>query len=229
VPSEYQSHVVRKRVGGDAIIQVLPNPLAEHFKTDIDDFTPLPPHPIVAWIGRLDELKNWQEFIHIAKLVKDLVPAVEFWIVGRSGGEDISRNLYQQARRAGILDCLRWYRGLPYVKIPSLLDAVRSSGGLVVSTSKGDSFGMTVAEAMARACPVLVPSQGPFGEFVEDGVHGFMYSLGSPKEAASKIKLLLQDEELRSQFGSHGREHILKRHAAKPSIQVLARELQSLI
>ena len=228
VPSEHQAHLVRKFVGQDAGIRVIPNSLAGIFEAEIDEFLPKPPHPVVAWIGRLDDLKNWQEFIQIAKLVREGRQRVEFWIVGKSGGEDISRDLYQRARRAKILNCMRWYRGLPYVKMPILLDAVRSSGGMVVSTSKGDSFGMTVAEAMARACSVLVPSQGPFGEFVEVGVHGEMYPLGNVKEAAKKIAVLLEDGELRSQMGIRGREHILRRYASASSARGYANELRSL-
>jgi glycosyltransferase involved in cell wall biosynthesis len=228
VPSKHQAYVVRNIVGKDADIRVMPNSLAEIFEAEIDEFLPKPPHPVVAWIGRLDDLKNWQEFIRIAKFVKEGRQRVEFWIVGRSGGEDISQDLYQRARRAKILHYMRWYRGLPYMKMPSLLDAVRSSGGMVVSTSKGDSFGMTVVEAMARACPVLVPSQGPFGEFIEAGVHGEMYQLGNIKEAATKIAVLLEDGELRSQMGIRGREHILRRYASTPSVRHYADELRKL-
>jgi len=229
VPSEYQSRVIRERVGVQAKIRVLPNPLAEMFESEIMDFTPRPPHPVVAWIGRLDDLKNWKEFIQIAKLVKEQNHCVEFWIVGRSGGEDISQSLLQRARRAGVLDYLRWYRGLPYVNMPTLLDAVRCSGGIVVSTSKGDSFGMTVAEGMARACAVLVPSQGPFSEFVEDGVHGYMYPLGNIKGAATKITVLLENNELRRSMGDAGRECILEHYAIAPALDVLVKELRQLV
>jgi glycosyltransferase involved in cell wall biosynthesis len=229
VPSEYQSGILRKRVGDDAEIRVIPNPLGENFEKRIDDFKPRPPNPVIAWVGRLDDLKNWSEFIEIARLVKQEDPAVEFWIVGRSGGEDISQDLFHRARKAEVLDHLRWYRGLPYENMPRLLDAVRSSGGIVVSTSRGDSFGMTVAEAMARACAVLVPSKGPFGEFVQDGQHGFMYELGQIKEAASKIARLMKEKELRSQFGTAARSDILKRHAIRPSIGRLAAVLSTIV
>jgi glycosyltransferase involved in cell wall biosynthesis len=88
---------------------------------------------------------------------------------------------------------------------------------------------MTVAEAMARACAVIVPSQGPFGEFVDDGVNGSMYDLGRPMDAAAKIESLLKDDELRKKFGIAGREYILEHYGTKPSLHVLIRELMSLI
>jgi glycosyltransferase involved in cell wall biosynthesis len=229
VPSAYQAQVIRPRVGREANIQVIPNPLSERFVAELQDFSPSPPHPVVAWIGRLDELKNWVEFIDIAGHLRKRNEDIEFWVVGRSGGEEISQALYKRAQRAGILDRLRWYRGLPYVHMPALLDAVRVSGGVVVSTSKGDSFGLTVAEGMARGCAVVVPSEGPFCEFVTDGVHGWIYQLGSSKDGAEKIDSLLNNSQLRAAFGQSGRQNILEKHSAVNALGVLASAVQRLI
>ena len=41
----------------------------------------------------------------------------------------------------------RKHGALPYGRIPLFLDAVRDSGGVLVSTSRAESFGLTVAEA----------------------------------------------------------------------------------
>jgi glycosyltransferase involved in cell wall biosynthesis len=228
VPSSYQAEVIRTKIGTEANIQVIPNPLAASFGGELGVFSPRPPRPVVAWIGRLDDLKNWVEFIDIAGHLRETNENTEFWIVGRSGGEEISQALYKRAQRAGILDRLRWYRGLPYGHIPTLLDAVRVSGGVVVSTSKGDSFGLTIAEGMARGCAVVVPSEGPFREFVTDGVHGWVYPLGSSKDGAEKIDSLLKNDLLRSEFGQRGRVSILDKYGTPNALNVLASTLQQL-
>jgi glycosyltransferase involved in cell wall biosynthesis len=229
VPSAYQAQVIRPRAGRDANIQVIPNPLSDRFGAGLQDFSPKPPHPVVAWIGRLDELKNWVEFIDIAGHLRKRSENIEFWIVGRSGGEEVNQALYKRAQRVGILDRLRWFRGLAYVHVPTLLDAVRVSGGVLASTSRGDSFGLTIAEGMARGCAVVVPSEGPFREFVTDGVHGWIYPLGSSKEGAEKIASLLTDDQLRSAFGHRGRQDILEKHSAVNALKVLASKLQQLV
>jgi glycosyltransferase involved in cell wall biosynthesis len=229
VPSAFQAQVIRPRVGRDANIQVIPNPLSDHFGAELQDFSPSSPHPVVAWIGRLDELKNWEEFIELAGHLRKMTEDIEFWIVGRSGGMEISQTVYKRANRAGILDRLRWFRGLPYAYMPTLLDAVRVSGGVVVSTSKGDSFGLTIAEGMARGCAVVVPSEGPFREFVTDGVHGLIYQLGSSKDGAEKVDTLLKDDLSRSEFGQRGRKSILEKHRAVNALSVLANAFQALM
>jgi len=229
VPSKYQAGVIEGRLGEEGPIYVVPNPLSVDFESDLRDFRPAPPNPVIAWIGRLDELKNWKEFVDIAGLLRKDTEDLEFWIVGRSGGQEISQDVYKRAQRSGILDRLKWYRGIPYAHMPTLLDAVRTSGGVVISTSKGDSFGMTVAEAMARACAVVVPSEGPFGGFVKDGIHGYVYRLGKVGDGASKIKLLLGDDGHRMSFGLKGREDILKQYGASVALEALADRLKALI
>jgi len=225
VPSQYQVGVVRKRLKIKVDIRVIPNPLGEAFTDGLVDFIPKPAHPIVAWIGRLDEMKNWKEFIDIAAILHRRLQQVEFWIVGKAGSNEVDKELFRRAQKSGLLQRLRWVRGLPYTYMPRLLDAVRTSGGIVVSTSKGDSFGMTVAEGMARGCAVVVPSAGPFTEFVTHGIQGLVYPLGSVSEGALRIQRLLEEDAFRCECSMQGRETILKKHSADHAIEVLASEL----
>jgi glycosyltransferase involved in cell wall biosynthesis len=81
---------------------------------------------------------------------------------------------------------------------------------------------------MARACPVLVPHQGPFVEFVEVGLHGETYQVGNPKEAAKKIMGLIEDPQRQRRLGLQAREYILQKHGVFPSIGSLA-DLLSMI
>ncbi|HEV2846015.1 MAG TPA: glycosyltransferase family 4 protein [Thermoanaerobaculia bacterium] len=220
VPSEHQRRVVLERLDGNVPVRVVPNPLREAFVEEPAPF-PVPlRRPVVAWIGRLDELKNWKGFIELAGKL-----SAEIWLAGKPVEAGVAQDLLERSRAAGILDRLRWYRGLPHDRVPAFLDAVRDSGGVAVSTSKGESFGMTVAEAMARRCAVVAPDQTPFTEFVEDGVSGSLYRPGS---AAERVQALLSDATLRGRLGRTARESILARYAPEPALEALARELNSL-
>jgi hypothetical protein len=120
---------------GESSINVIPNPLVDGFGEKLIGISPKLTLPVVAWIGRLDEFKNWMESIDIAGYLRKRTNNIEFMIVCRSGGEEISQELYKRARRAGICDRMRWYWGIPYVYKPTFLEPVRDSGGVVVSTS----------------------------------------------------------------------------------------------
>jgi glycosyltransferase involved in cell wall biosynthesis len=205
---------------GRVPVLVIPNPLREAFVAEPEPF-PVPlRRPVVAWIGRLDELKNWKEFIELAGKL-----SAEIWLAGKPVEAGVAQELLERSREAGILDRLRWYRGLPHDRVPAFLDAVRDSGGVAVSTSKGESFGMTVAEAMARRCAVVAPDRTPFTEFVEDGVNGRLYRPGA---AAERVQELLDDAGQRARLGDKARESILARYAPEPALETLATSLRSL-
>lgn len=220
VPSEHQRKVVLERMDGRVPVLVIPNPLREAFVAEPEPF-PMPPRrPVVAWIGRLDELKNWKGFIELAGKV-----SAEIWLAGKPVEAGVAQELMELSREAGILDRLRWFRGLPHDRVPAFLDAVRDSGGVAVSTSRGESFGMTVAEAMARRCAVVAPDRTPFSEFVRDGVNGSLYRPGA---AAERVQALLSDAGLRTRLGHAARESILASYAPEPALEVLAASLRSL-
>jgi glycosyltransferase involved in cell wall biosynthesis len=109
-----------------------------------------------------------------------------------------------------------------------LFDGVRESGGVVVSTSMEESFGLGVAEAMARGCAVVVPRHSAFPEFVEDLRHGRLYRPGSPRDAAACVVSLLTDHALRQACGARGRADILAKHAPEAALPLLAEQIRQL-
>ena len=228
-PSETHRRIVRERIGAGIEPRVVPNPLRRELVADLAPFEPVPPWPVVAWIGRLDEHKNWRSFLKIVELLVRRSPGVELWMAGRPVTADGTAALFERAREAGVLGRLRWFRGLPHDRIPFFFDAVRDSGGVTVTTSRGESFGMTVVEAMARGCAVLVPDQGPFTEYVEEGVTGGLYRPGSPRSAADRLQALLADGGLREACGRRARASVLERFGPGPALAVLAAELRRLV
>jgi len=225
-PSRHHARLVADRVGDGADVRVVPNPVRRELAAEPAPFPAPPRRPVLAWVGRLDEHKNWRSFVEIAAAVAERGVEAEAWIAGLPMVPERAGELLARAREAGVLPRLRWLRGLPHERIPAFLDAVRDSGGVAVTTSRGESFGMTVVEAMARRCPVLVPDSGPFTDFVTDGVSGGLYRPGSVRSATDRLLALLSDGQLRAECGRRGREVVLTRFAPEPALAVLAAELE---
>jgi glycosyltransferase involved in cell wall biosynthesis len=228
VPTEHQRAEVLRRLGNGADVTVIPNALRNCIADRNGAFPSKPPRPVVAWVGRLDALKNWGGFLEISRRVARRAPEAEFWMVTPSPGPTATGDLYRRVSRLGLAERFVWYQGLPHDRIPSLLDAVRESGGVVLSTSLGESFGMAIAEAMARGCAVVVPRHSAFPEFVEDLRHGRLYRPGSAGDAAACVVSLLRDHSLREACGLCGRRDILARHAPDVSVPLLAERLRQL-
>ncbi len=227
VPSRYQAEVVRREMRSAPPIHVVPNPIDGTFLKPLTAEYESPGRPIVAWIGRLDNLKDWRGFIQLARRVLHEVDDVVFWVIGR-GTMDQEDDFYLASRASGVLDRLRWLRGVAQDHMPRLLDMVRRSGGVVVSTSRGESFGLAVAEAMARGCAVVVPRLGPFPEYIEDHVTGLLYRAGGPKDGGAKTIELLRNRSLREVCGQQAHNHILQMHSPEASCQALARVLKTI-
>ncbi|HEY0515471.1 MAG TPA: glycosyltransferase family 4 protein, partial [Thermoanaerobaculia bacterium] len=183
-PSEGQRRLILERVGKGIDVRVVPNPLRKEFVAEPAPFPAPPPRPVVAWIGRLDDHKNWQGFVEIAGLLGRRGVDHEAWIIGKPVEADGAARLLEKARGERALHRLRWFGALPHGRIPLFLDAVRDSGGVVASTSRGESFGLTIAEAMARRCAVAAPDHSAFPEFVEPGKTGSLFTPGSADSAA---------------------------------------------
>ena len=228
VPSAHQRAIAQERLGSRVDVRVVPNALRQCFVEQNGGFRPRPPRPIVAWIGRLDPLKNWEGFLAIARRIASEVPEVEFWMVAGSPGPPVTAQLFRKASRLGIAGRLVCYHGLPHDRLPSLLGAVRESGGVVVSTSRGESFGMAIAEAMAWGCAVVAPELGPFPEFIVHGGNGLLYRQGSVDAAAGAVRAFLRMYELRLQCGEAAREAILAQYSPEHSLVDLAGNLREL-
>lgn len=228
-PSDCHAALVQRYLGADRSVRIVPNPVHPTFLDDVVPGQSCSPRPIVAWIGRLDTQKNWKGFLQVASRMRDLGADAEFWMVGRASPPRGAEALRKLATRAGVLPRLRWFNGLPFQVMPRLLDEVRDSGGLAVVTSRGESFGMTVVEAMARGCSVVVPDQPPFTDFVEHGQTGHCYRAGSMDEAADQATALLADAAHRSACGSRARSRILTRYSPDAALAVLTTEMHAAV
>lgn len=122
--------------------------------------------PIVAWVGRTDDpLKDSDGFIALANSGK----ADDFQLVvvdGSPSDYDYERWLPK--------DTLV-FRRKPWCEMPDFYRWVRASMGVVISTSRMESFGLSVVEAQACGCPVVAPSVGGMAEIMKDRSTGFYY------------------------------------------------------
>ncbi|HHH82508.1 MAG TPA: glycosyltransferase [Chloroflexi bacterium] len=229
VPSAHQRSVVRKIIGSDELITVVPNPLSESFMGALRPFQASHEVPIIAWIGRLDYLKNWKEYFAILSQLQRADVPFEGWLIGRSTQPEIPQQVYRLAKRRNLLPRLRWFSNFPYDRVPILLDAVRSTGGVVVSTSRGESLGMSIIEAMARGCAVVVPNRSPFTEYIQDRHNGLTYPLGNASKAAEQIGSLLRNVSLRQSCGNAARQYALSQHAPEKALPFFVLKLREAI
>jgi glycosyltransferase involved in cell wall biosynthesis len=223
-PSRFHAGLVRSLVGDKIPIRLVPNPLHASFLAP-PGAGERPRRPILGWVGRVEDLKNWRDLLDACALLSQRGHDFEICVVGRPIPQAEAPRFVETARGLGLLGRLRWLRGIPHHHMPAFFDLVRSSGGVAVTTSRAESFGMTVAEAMARGCAVIVPDGGVFGELVDDGVDGFHYRRGATESLAARLATLLADGELRRRCGESARAKVVRQFSPERVLPLLADEL----
>ncbi|MBU4349102.1 glycosyltransferase family 4 protein [bacterium] len=86
---------------------------------------------------------------------------------------------------------------------------------VVLPYRKQATFGASGAliQAISYGIPVIISNTKSFYSEVEDGKIGLLFEDGNVKMLADKIRLLVENQELRQQLGNNAREHILKEHS----------------
>jgi glycosyltransferase involved in cell wall biosynthesis len=79
---------------------------------------------------------------------------------------------------------------------------------LVHASLRPEPFGQVVTEGMAAGLPVIAANGGGPGEIVTHGVDGLLYEMGDLDELARWLSVLADDENLRQQLGSAGRQRV---------------------
>lgn len=75
---------------------------------------------------------------------------------------------------------------------------------IFVLSSDYEGLPLSILEAMSAGLPVVTTDAGGVGEAVSDGLSGFVVKRGDAKGLSEKLTCLIDDEDLRRQFGQCG-------------------------
>jgi glycogen(starch) synthase len=155
----------------------------------------------VLFIGRVSYDKGAITAAEAIRKLRNLGDKVLLVLVGQPTAEfDRYYRMITSDERSGII-----HLG---ILSESKKRALLSRSDLLVLPSRTDSFGIVLLEAWSRLKPVIGAAAGGIPEVVSDGVDGFLVEFGDANNLATKIKLLLEDPDLRAQFAENGQQKI---------------------
>jgi glycosyltransferase involved in cell wall biosynthesis len=149
-------------------------------------------HPMVLFVGRLEEVKGIRVLLTAAK---EIASEVEVVVVGSGPLEHEVR----QAEREGLV---RYDGRRDWKEIAQLMDRARA---LIVPSLWEENCPMVILEAGARRCPIIASNRGGLAELVTDGQDGLLFPAGNCEALAQRIRLLILNEDLyyRAQEARH--------------------------
>lgn len=158
-----------------------------------------PAAPVITFIGAISHVKDPTTFVHACALVHRRFPEAHFLLAGADTDSPLAHQVRALVQSAGFGDHFRF---LGYRQDAADLLAAAT---VHVSTSKQESFGRTLIEAMAAGKPVVATRCGGPEEVVVDGETGFIVPPGNPEAVASAIITLLAQPDLAKAMGNAGR------------------------
>ena len=81
---------------------------------------------------------------------------------------------------------------------------------LSVPSTRGESFGMFIAEALMEGVPVVQPNTGGYAEVVHATGGGLVYDVNNPEGLVDALETLLRDPERAHAMGEHGRKQVIE-------------------
>ncbi|MCX4823043.1 glycosyltransferase family 4 protein [Streptomyces sp. NBC_01142] len=186
---------------GDAAVWREKTPLPTTRVLAIPNSVPEPPiapsdgtgKTIVA-AGRLASEKQYHVLIDAFAKVVALRPD---WMLRIYGSGDQRDKLRSRINELGL------YNQIHLMGAHSPIEPEWAKGAIAASTSRHESFGMTVVEAMRCGVP-MVSTDCDYGprEIIQDGVDGLLVPVGDVEAISQALLRLIDDEGLRRRMGA---------------------------
>lgn len=175
-----------------------------------------PERPVVLFVGRVAHEKNIGFLLEVVALARRHRPELLFLVTGEGPAR---ADMEQQADRLGLRDNVRF---LGYMDRRSDLPAAYSAADAFIFSSRTETQGLVLLEAMAQRCPVVGLSAMGTADILEPR-RGCRVAPDDPSGFAHVLLDLLSDPEARMRLGDEARAY-----AREWSDQALARRLAEL-
>jgi glycosyltransferase involved in cell wall biosynthesis len=104
---------------------------------------------------------------------------------------------------------------------PDSIPEILANCDLHVTTSEKETRGLTILEAFAAGIPVVAPRAGGVVENIQDNLNGLLYQPGNSDDFIDKLKILVQNPQLRQEMGISGRKSITGKYSWDNTVQNL--------
>ncbi len=108
-------------------------------------------------------------------------------------------------------------------------DFLTKSDIFIFTPREPEGHPWVIVEAMASGLAIISTDQGAIVESVINGENGFIVKAKSPIEIADKLKLLINDSNLRAQMGKKSRQFYLEKFTETRMVQNFSNAFNSII
>jgi len=155
-----------------------------------------PSAKVMGIVARLNPVKDHKAFFNTVKIVSEKVPNVHAVVAGDG---ELREELENYVREIGLSDSVS-FLGSVGRELPDVLRMM----DVFLLTSRVESLPNVLLEAMSASIPVVATNTHGVPEIVDDGINGYLVSVGDSAAMAEKVVMLLTDDVTRKRFIENG-------------------------
>jgi glycosyltransferase involved in cell wall biosynthesis len=154
---------------------------------------------VIGTVGRLEPHKNNVLLLDAAKILKEKNYNFIIKIAGDGSQKDY---LHTRIKELELTDCVELcgFQGNIHVFLNQI--------DIFALPSLGEGFGYVFCEAMLHKIPIVAFDVSSAAELIKNNFNGYLVRPYDLQEFASKIMLLIENEETCTQFGNSGCEYV---------------------
>lgn len=161
--------------------------------------------PRVLFLANFIPSKGVGEFVEAARLLREEGYTCDFMAAGGSQ-EAETQQMMEAAERDGVIEIRETVSGAEKMQL------FRESSIFVLPTYyRNEGLPWVIIEAMAAGLPVISTNHAAIAECVGDGENGYLVEKKSAAALVEKLRILLDDNELRKAMGEASRKRYLER------------------
>ncbi len=178
--------------------------------------------PVVGKIARLFPLKGHDQLMDAAPEIVKRIPNVRFFLIGDG---ILLEHLQERARESGILENFVFAGLIDRERIPKMISAM----DVVVHTSLREGLARVLPQSLAMGKPCVSFDIDGAREVVINDRTGYLVEAFDSAGLANGVARLLEDEQLRKQFGENGRRHVDPNFRAEKMVADISEVYQMLL
>jgi len=179
--------------------------------------------PLVLFLGRINFKKGLDLLVSAFRLVLDKTPEARLAVVGPDN-EGYGSKVRLWCAEKGMSNEVVF---IDHLEFEAVKEAYVDADVFVLS-SYTENFGMTVVEAMACSCPVVISDQVNIWREIKEAGAGLVVGLDAD-ELATAIRRVLSNKDEAVAMGRRGRKVAAERYAWPQIVEQLTQAYQELI
>lgn len=218
---------VLKGYGVRTPVEVIPTGLQEASFTQQDigfkeKYGIDPKRPLLLYVGRVAHEKNIEFLLSVVDVLRVEMPNLLLLITGEGPALN---SLQRKASSLGVADNVMF---LGYLDRDTELNACYHAADVFVFSSKSETQGLVVLEAMAQETPVVAIAELGTASILDNG-RGALIAAEDTLDFAQKVQLLLTDKSMRTALGAAALSYVETEWTAQYQAQRMAHFYQDTV